>query len=60
MELVAPVGPDVWVLPCLRALDHAPPCDWTLAFRRGADGRADSVEVGCWRERRLMYQRVAG
>jgi len=58
MELLDPVGPDVWALPCPRALDHTPPGDWTLAFRRDAAGRAASVEVGCWLARRLPYARV--
>ncbi len=31
METLGPVGADVWVLPCPRALDHTPPGDWTLA-----------------------------
>ena len=39
MELLEPVGPDVWALPCPRALDHTPPGDWTLAFRRDGAGR---------------------
>jgi len=58
MELLEPVGPDVWALPCPRALDHTPPGDWTLAFRRDASGRVDGVEVGCWLARRLEYARV--
>ena len=53
-----PVGPDVWVLPCPRALDHTPPGDWTLAFRRDASGEVSGVEVGCWLARRLDYARV--
>jgi D-aminopeptidase len=60
MELLEPVGPAAWVPPCPRPLDHAPPGDWTLAFRRRADSRAESVEVGCWLARRLTYERVAG
>ena len=48
MELLGPVGADVWVLPCPRALDHTPPGDWTLAFRRDASGR------GFRRRRRLL------
>jgi D-aminopeptidase len=52
MELLDPVGPNVWALPCPRALDHTPPGDWTLAFRH------DGVEVGCWLARRLFYARV--
>jgi D-aminopeptidase len=58
MELLTAVGPDVWVLPCPRALDHTPPGDWTLAFQRDGAGRVASVEVGCWLARRLPYTRV--
>ncbi len=58
MELLDPIGPDLWTLPCPRALDHTPPGDWTLAFRRGTDGRIADVEVGCWLARRLTYTRV--
>ncbi|MGK9166165.1 D-aminopeptidase [Inquilinus limosus] len=58
MELLDPVGPDVWTLPCPRALDHTPPGDWTLAFRRDGIGRATAVELGCWLARRLRYERV--
>jgi D-aminopeptidase len=58
MELLEPVGPDVWTLPCPRALDHTPPGDWTLAFRRGPAGRVEGVEIGCWLARRLPYARV--
>jgi D-aminopeptidase len=58
METLDPVGPDVWALPCPRALDHTPPGDWTLAVRRDAAGRVAGVEVGCWLARRLAYARV--
>ena len=58
MELLNPVGPDIWTLPCHRALDHTPPGDWTLSFRRGTDGSSASVEVGCWLARGLLYERV--
>jgi D-aminopeptidase len=58
MELLGPVGADVWVLPCPRALDHTPPGDWTLAFRRDVSGKVAGVEVGCWLARRLNYERV--
>ena len=58
MEMLEPVGPDMWALPCPRALDHTPPGDWTLAFRRNSAGRVDGVEVGCWLARRLEYGRV--
>ena len=58
MELLNPVGADVWALPCPRALDHTPPGDWTLAFQRDALGRPARVEIGCWLARRLNYVRV--
>jgi D-aminopeptidase len=58
MELLDPVGPDLWALPCPRALDHTPPGDWTLSFQRDAMGRPTGVEVGCWLARRLPYARV--
>jgi D-aminopeptidase len=58
MEMLDPVGPDLWALPCPRALDHTPPGDWTLAFRRDEAGRVATVDVGCWLARRLPYARV--
>ncbi|MGI4801927.1 MAG: D-aminopeptidase, partial [Janthinobacterium lividum] len=58
MEMLESVGPDVWALPCPRALDHTPPGDWTLAVRRGGDGRVTGIEVGCWLARRLSYRLV--
>jgi D-aminopeptidase len=58
MELLDPVGADVWVLPCPRALDHTPPGDWTLAFRRDAAGAVTGATVGCWLARGLNYDRL--
>ena len=58
MEMLEPVGPDMWALPCPRALDHTPPGDWTLAFRREGDGRVRGIDVGCWLARRLSYGRI--
>jgi D-aminopeptidase len=58
MELLDPVGPDLWTLPCPRALDHTPPGDWTLAFHRDGSGAVASVELGCWLARGLRYNRV--
>jgi D-aminopeptidase len=54
MELLDPIGVDLWALPCPRALDHTPPGDWTLAINR--DTR--TIDVGCWLARRLPYVRV--
>ncbi len=58
MELLEPVGPDLWALPCPRALDFAPPGDWTLGFSRDGAGVVESVEVGCWLARGLRYRRL--
>jgi len=58
MELLEPIGPDLWALPCPRALDHTPPGDWTLAFRRDGAGRAAGVTLGCWLARGLDYARA--
>jgi D-aminopeptidase len=58
MELLGPIGGDVWVLPCPRALDPTPPGDWTLAFRRDGSDRVAGVAVGCWLARRLSYARI--
>jgi D-aminopeptidase len=59
LEMLDPIGPDVWMLPCHRALDYTPPGDWSLVFSRGSDGRIEGVEVGCWLARRLRYVRIA-
>ena len=59
MELLEPIGKDMWALPCPRALDHTPPGDWTLAFQRDDRGAIDGATVGCWLARGLSYRRVA-
>ena len=59
MEALDPVGGDVWTMPCRRALDHTPPNEWTLAFRREVGDRITGVDVGCWLARRLSYVRVS-
>jgi D-aminopeptidase len=58
MECLEVIGPDVWALPCPRALDHTPPGDWTLVIRRDGDGRPNAVQVGCWLARGLVYERL--
>jgi len=58
MELLDPIGADLWALPCPRALDHTPPGDWTLGFRRNGAGAVTGVQVGCWLARGLDYRRV--
>jgi D-aminopeptidase len=58
MELLEPIAADLWSLPCPRALDHTPPGDWTLAFRRAASGPPTGLDLGCWLARRLPYERI--
>lgn len=58
MELLDPIGRDVWALPCPRALDHTPPGDWTLAFHRDAAGAVERIIVGCWLARGLVYRPI--
>ncbi len=58
MELLEPIGEDLWALPCPRALDHSPPGDWTLAVRRDGAGKAVGLTLGCWLARGLDYRRV--
>lgn len=58
MELLEPIGADLWALPCPRALDHTPPGDWTLSVQREG-GRPAALVVGCWLARGLRYERVA-
>jgi D-aminopeptidase len=58
MELLIPIGQDLWALPCPRSLDHTPPGDWTLAFERDESGLVGAVRVGCWLARGLVYARA--
>ena len=52
---LVPHGRDVWLFPCPRALDYGAPGDWTLAFRRDGAGRVESVQVGCWLARNVVF-----
>lgn len=58
MEPLEPVGPDLWLMPCRRAIDHTPPGDWTIAVERDRAGRVAGVRVGCWLARKLVYVRL--
>ncbi len=55
MQLLVPVSTDLWRLPMPRALDSAPPGDWTLAFQRDDAGLVVAVEIGCWLARRVLF-----
>ncbi|MFT8484397.1 MAG: hypothetical protein ABF689_15590 [Gluconobacter cerinus] len=51
VEQMRHVRGNVWVLPSFRALDAAPPRDWTISMN--PDG---SLIVGCWFARGLRYR----
>ncbi len=57
MQPLIPVHADFWLLPMPRALDQAPPGDWTLQFHRDAAGQPAGVTVGCWLARRVPFRR---
>lgn len=57
MQLMLPVATDLWRLPMPRALDSSPPGDWTVQFLRDAAGAVNSVQIGCWLARRVMFTR---
>ncbi|HWF00725.1 MAG TPA: D-aminopeptidase [Caulobacteraceae bacterium] len=59
MERLEPIGPDLWALPCWRALDHTPPGDFTLSFQRDGAAAPTGLVAGCWLARGLGYDRVA-
>ncbi len=54
MEPLLPVGPDLWRLPCPRALDFSAPGDWTLEFSLDRT----RLTVGCWLARGVGFVRV--
>lgn len=58
MERLEPMGPDLWALPCWRALDHTPPGDFTLSVQRDGAGAPQRLVAGCWLARGLAYDRV--
>ena len=57
MQALIPFAPDVWLLPCPRALDYAAPGDWTLSCRRDAAGKIAAIEIGCWLARHVTFLR---
>jgi D-aminopeptidase len=58
MQPLLPYGPDIWLLPCPRALDYSAPGDWTLRFARDDAGRVSGLTAGCWLARGIAYRRV--
>lgn len=57
MQPLYPAGPDIWRLPCQRAMDAPAPGDWTLQVHREGDGDVARVTVGCWLARRVHFEK---
>jgi D-aminopeptidase len=58
MERMYPLAKDLWSITTRRAMDAAPPGEWTLICRRNPDGAVSGLTIGCWLARNLDYRRV--
>lgn len=58
MERMYPLAADLWTVTSRRAMDAAPPGEWTLRIRRNAAGAASGLTLGCWLARAISYRRV--
>ena len=56
MERMYPLAKDVWSVTTRRAMDAAPPGEWTVRVRRDADGKVEGLSIGCWLARNIDYQ----
>ena len=54
---LTPVGKDLWRLGCHRSLDAPSPGDWTLRVVRALDGTVESLRIGCWLARNVVFSR---
>ena len=51
-----PVGEDTWRMPCQRAMDAAPPGDWTIrVIRDSSSKKVLGVMIGCWLSRKNIF-----
>lgn len=58
MERMYPLATDLWTITTRRAMDAAPPGEWTVIIRRDADGKVSGLTLGCWLARNIDYRRV--
>ncbi|RBP81295.1 D-stereospecific aminopeptidase [Rhodobacter sp. 140A] len=58
MERMYPLARDVWTVTSRRAMDAAPPGEWTLHIRRDDAGRVAGLSLGCWLARGILYHRL--
>lgn len=57
MERMYPLARDLWAVTSRRAMDAAPPGEWTLRIRRDARGGVSGLTIGCWLARGIGYAR---
>jgi hypothetical protein len=55
VNLMRPLGDDLWALACPRGMDAPPPGDWTLIVRRNDGGKVTGFTIGCWLARKLEF-----
>ena len=55
MERMYPLAADLWTITSRRAMDAAPPGEWTLQIRRDARGRVAGARLGCWLARGIEW-----
>ena len=55
MERMYPLAADVWAVTTRRAMDAAPPGEWTLVIRRGPVGAIEGLSLGCWLARKIDF-----
>lgn len=56
MERMYPLAEDLWTVTSRRAMDSAPPGEWTLQVHRNDAGQVESLTVGCWLSRKIVYR----
>jgi D-aminopeptidase len=56
MERMYPLAHDLWAVTSRRAMDAAPPGEWTLRIHRTATGAVEGLTLGCWLARGLRYR----
>lgn len=60
MERMYPLAQDLWAVTSRRAMDAAPPGEWTLQIRRDAGGTVEGLTLGCWLARLIRFRRLIG
>lgn len=56
MERMYPLAEDVWSITTRRAMDAAPPGEWTVIVSRDSSGEVEGLTIGCWLARNLKYR----